>query len=132
MHRLLREAALWLPPLLLMALIFVLSAMPADDVDHGLAYFLSRKVGHFMEYALLVALWWRAIRTRLASRAAIGVAFALAIAYAATDELHQRSVEGRVGTPRDVVIDAAGAAAAAGLLLRRRELAPHARAAGTR
>ena len=132
MHRLPREAALWLPPVLLMALIFTLSAMPNDDVDRGLLHLFSRKVGHFVEYALLVVLWWRALRTRLALRAAIGVAFALAVAYAATDELHQRSVEGRVGTPRDVLIDASGAAAAAGLLLRRREREPRARASGPR
>ena len=120
MQRLPREAALWLPPLLLMALIFIFSAMPGAAEERGFWYFLSRKVAHFAEYALLMALWWRALRTRMAARMAIGLAFALTVGYGITDEIHQRSVENRIGTPRDVVIDAAGAAAAAGLILRRR------------
>ena len=118
MQRRLREAGLWLPPLLLMGVIFALSSMPGDDVDHGFLWVASRKLGHFAEYALLLTLWWRALRTRLAARAAVGVAFALTVAYAGTDELHQRSVDGRIGTPRDVLIDAAGAGAAAALILR--------------
>ena len=34
------------------------------------------------------------------------------MAYAITDELHQTTVEGRLGTPVDVLIDAAGVALA--------------------
>jgi len=125
MHRLLRAAALWLPPLLLMALIFALSATPGDGGDHGLAYVLSRKIGHFVGYALLFGLWWRALRTRLSPRTAAGAALAISVAYAVSDELHQLTVDGRTGTPRDVVIDTAGAAAAAAaLILRRRVQSP--------
>lgn len=124
MHRLLRQAALWLPPLVLMALIFALSAMPSDDVDRGLLYVLSRKLAHFLVYALLLGLWWRALRTRLAPRTAVGVALAISVAYAISDELHQLTVDGRTGTPRDVVIDTAGAATGAALILRRRTRAP--------
>ena len=120
MRRPARLAALWLPPLLLMALIFALSAMPSDDVDRGALYFLTRKLLHFAEYALLLVLWWRALRTKLTTRLALAVAFAITVAYAATDELHQRYVDGRVGTPVDVAIDAAGAAGAAWLIMRRR------------
>ncbi len=124
MHRLLRQASLWLPPLVLMALIFALSAMPGDDVDRGILYFLSRKLAHFLVYALLLALWWRALRTRMALRTAVGVALAISVANAVSDELHQLTVDGRTGTPRDVVIDTAGAATAAALILRRRGGAP--------
>jgi len=120
MRRPARLAALWLPPLLLMALIFALSAMPSDDVDRGALYFLTRKLLHLAEYALLLVLWWRALRTKLTTRLALAVAFAITVAYAATDELHQRYVDGRVGTPVDVAIDAAGAAGAAWLIMRRR------------
>ena len=115
-----RALANWLPPLILMGLIFVLSAMPSDDVDRGLAYVVGRKLAHFAEYALLTALWWRALRTRVADRTAIVAAVAIAVVYAATDELHQTSVDGRYGTPVDVLIDAAGAFTAAALILRRR------------
>ncbi len=124
MHRLLRAAALWLAPLLFMAFIFALSAMPGDAVDRGPLYFLARKLAHFIEYALLLGLWWRALRTHLPLRRALGVAFAISVAYAISDELHQLTVEGRTGTPRDVAIDAAGAACTAALILFRRTGAP--------
>jgi len=103
-----------------MAVIFVLSAMPSDGTDRGPLIFLSRKVGHFSEYALLLALWWRALITRVAGLGALALAFAIAVGYAATDEFHQTFVDGRVGTPRDVVLDAAGAAAAGAVILWRR------------
>lgn len=124
MQRLLRPAALWLPPLLLMALIFAFSAMPSDSMESGLVRFLSRKLAHFLEYALLLGLWWRALRTRLALRPAVGAAFAICVLYAASDEIHQLSVHGRTGTPRDVLIDTVGAATAAALILRARSRAP--------
>lgn len=120
MSRLARGAALWGPPLALMALIFAFSAMPNHDPDRGVLEFLLRKVVHFSEYALLATLWWRALRTRLSGRTALAAAVAISVAYAATDEFHQHFVDGRVSTPVDVLIDAAGAAAAAALVVRRR------------
>jgi VanZ family protein len=129
MHRLLREGALWLPPLLLMALIFALSAMPGDGQHHGFLYVFTRKLGHFIEYALLMALWWRALRTRVSVRAAVALGLVLTVGYAVTDELHQLGVDDRNGSPLDVVIDAAGAAAASGLILLRERSRPVAGAA---
>src|SRR5262245_18546381 len=102
-----RRAAPFVPPILLMALIFALSAMPNSDPEGGTLRFILRRCAHFSEYALLAALWWRALQDRLVARRAIYAAVLIAIAYAATDELHQTFVETRVGTPRDVLIDAA-------------------------
>ena len=113
-------AALWLPPIALMAVIFGLSAMPTDDVDHGLLYLIVRKAAHFTEYALLTVLWWRALRTRAAESAALAGAVAIAVGYAITDEIHQTFVDGRTGSPVDVLIDTGGAAAAALLVSRYR------------
>ena len=39
-------------------------------------------------------------------------AAAISLAYAVTDEIHQTFIEGRHGTPVDVVIDSVGIAAA--------------------
>jgi VanZ family protein len=50
---------------------------------------------------------------------------AIALAYAATDELHQHFVAGRHGTPWDVAIDAAGIGI--GVLVARRLRASRAR-----
>ena len=106
-----------------MAVIFGLSAMSSDDVDRGVLYVIGRKAAHFSEYALLTALWWRALRTRTADSAALVGAVAIAVGYAITDEIHQTFVDGRTGTPVDVLIDTAGAATAAALIHRRRRVA---------
>ena len=60
-----------------------------------------RKLAHVAEYAILGALLLRAVRRP-------GLAVALGVVYAASDEVHQMFVEGRHGAPLDVVIDAAG------------------------
>lgn len=118
----LRSLDPWLPPLLLMGLIFLLSAQPSLDSGLGLADQVGRKVVHFGEYAALSYLWWRALRTRIPARTAMLAALLIASAYAATDELHQTFVAGRHGTPVDWAIDTAGAAAAM-LRVRNRERA---------
>ena len=115
-----RRATLWAPPILMMVLIFALSSMPADPEDHGTLYILSRKLAHFGEYALLAALWWRALVASLPHRRALALAVVIAVLYAVTDELHQTLESGRSGRPLDVAIDTAGALAAAALIDRGR------------
>ena len=112
-------ALLWAPPLALMAVIFVLSAQP--DLSSGLGAFdlVLRKLAHMAEYGLLLFLLWRPLREVAEPRAAVGIAFGVAVLYAASDEWHQSFVEGRHGTPVDVAIDAVGMALAAALVLRR-------------
>jgi VanZ family protein len=110
---LLRRLDPWLWPLLLMGVIFFFSAQPRLDSELGLIDLIGRKLTHFLEYALLCALWWRVLVRRTTSgRAALG-ALLLASAYAITDEYHQTFVEGRHGSPVDWAIDTAGAGLAA-------------------
>jgi VanZ family protein len=116
----LRAVNVWVPPLILMALIFLLSAQPSLNSGLGLADEIGRKVIHFGEYALLAYLWWRALRTRMSSRTASLVALAITSAYAGTDEFHQTFVHGRHGTPVDWLIDTAGATLAMVQVNRRR------------
>jgi VanZ family protein len=104
---------LWLPPLVLMAVIYGFSAQPSLDSGLGVVDLVGRKLIHFAQYALLCFLWWRALATVTSPRRAALVAFALASAYAVTDEYHQTFVEGRHGTAVDWLIDSAGAALAA-------------------
>ena len=120
MRPLLREARVWLPPVAMMALIFAVSSIPAGGEHHGVLYVLSRKVAHFCEYALLLALWWRALATRVSDRRALALALGIALLYAISDELHQTLVRGRWGRPLDVGIDMAGALTAATLIARTR------------
>ena len=51
----------FLPPLALMAVIFLLSAQP--DLSTGLGFWdlVLRKLAHMTSYALLTLLWWRAL-----------------------------------------------------------------------
>jgi VanZ family protein len=119
----LRRLDLWLPPVLLMALIFIFSAQPSLDSGLGWVDSVGRKLVHFAEYALLCFLWWRPLRTGMPAGRAALLAFLISSAYAASDELHQSFVEGRHGTPVDWAIDSAGAAVAALRLGSRRRVA---------
>ncbi len=114
-----RRIDLWLPPLLLMAIIFVLSDQPDLSSGLGVIDLVGRKIVHAAVYALLCALWWRVLREVMPSRRAALAAFCVSVLYAASDEYHQSFVEGRNGTPVDVAIDAAGAGIAALALVRR-------------
>ena len=110
----------WLPPVAMMAVIFALSSLPASDDPHGFLYVASRKLAHVCEYALLLALWWRALRTRMSDARALSLALGITFLYAVSDELHQTLVSGRAGRALDVGIDMVGALAAAALIARRR------------
>ena len=97
-----RTLSLWLPVVLWAGLIFGLSSIPSLSTGLGTWDLVLRKCAHATEYAILAVLLWRALRREVA-------AFALAVAYAATDEWHQTFVRGRHGSPVDVAVDAAGA-----------------------
>ena len=98
-----RAASIWVPVVAWAAVIFALSSIP--DLGTGLGTWdtILRKCAHATEYAVLAALLLRALGN-------LPVAFALTVAYAASDELHQTFVRGRHGSAYDVLIDAAGAA----------------------
>jgi VanZ family protein len=108
--RLLRRFDPWAPPLVLMAIIFALSAQPSLNLGLGAIDLIGRKLIHFSEYALLCWLWWRLLRTHVDDRRAALLALLVASLYAVTDEFHQTFVQGRHGHPIDWAIDAAGAA----------------------
>jgi VanZ family protein len=96
-----------LPPIVLMGVIWTLSAQP--DLSSGLGSWdtVLRKGAHMTEFGLLWLLWFRALGWRLPLAAA-----ALVVGWAAIDEVHQTTVQGRHGTPVDVLIDSVGVLAA--------------------
>ena len=96
------------PPLLLMGLIFILSAQPDLSSGLGTADVILRKLAHMAAYGLLWFLWWRALGYDRNRR----ISVLITIVYAVTDELHQTTVEGRHGARTDVLIDSAGIALA--------------------
>ena len=116
----LRRMDPWLPPLMLMGIIFFLSAQPNLNSGLGWIDHVGRKLVHASEYALLSVLWWRALRTVVNDQRALLGAWTIATAYAITDEFHQRFVTGRHSTWVDVVIDSLGAGLAVLLIVRAR------------
>ena len=121
-------ARYWLPPLIWMGIIYYLSAQstlpsPPQPVFNTLL----KKGAHFGVYAGLAFWWWRALYStrraspeRLSNGIVLALAFVLTVLYAASDEFHQSFTPNRHPSPWDVLIDAAGAATALGLLSRRR------------
>ena len=95
------------PPVALMGVIWALSAQPDLNSGLGTVDLVGRKGIHMAEFGLLWWLWSRAFDHERPA-----VAAAIAIGWAAVDEVHQTGVHGRHGTPIDVLIDTAGVAAA--------------------
>jgi VanZ family protein len=95
-----RVALVWLPVLVWPALIFALSSIPSLGTGLGGWDVVLRKLAHITEYAVLAFLLRRALSAPWA--------FAAAVLYAISDELHQTFVRGREGRPRDVLVDVIG------------------------
>ena len=92
----------WAPVVAWALVIFALSSVPSLSTELGTWDTILRKLAHVAEYAVLGGLLYRALRRPW-------LAVALTVLYAVTDEVHQTFVEGRVGAPLDVGIDALGA-----------------------
>lgn len=130
-----KRLKVWLPALLWMGVIFVMSAMPGDvsgdqsgmlvsivlsivsfffgekaaaGISIDLTHLLIRKAAHMTEYAILFFLYHRALRRENAKRPGL-YALLLCALYASTDEFHQGFVAGRGPSAQDVGIDTLGA-----------------------
>jgi VanZ family protein len=110
----------------LMALLRAVAPQLAERLTpeqlHTLNYAF-RKLGHGTGYFVLTLLGYWAFRRSFGmdSRRALRWAILTSLLRAVLDEIHQAFVPGRIGTPVDVLIDAAGIALAAWLIRRRRK-----------
>ncbi|HET7711509.1 MAG TPA: VanZ family protein [Thermoanaerobaculia bacterium] len=96
--------------------------MPTEPAVTAM-HFLIRKVAHLIEYGILGALLFRALRAGQSGwrlRWALA-AVMLTLPVAAGDEVLQSMVIGRTGSPLDVLLDLCGAGAAQ-LFFRRRNV----------
>ena len=106
----------WLPLLLWMVIIFAVSdRSPSELPDFGLWDYLVKKSGHFLAYAVMAGLAYRATAE---TRRPFVWAMVITAIYAVSDEFHQTFVGGRTGTVRDVLVDCAGGATALYLIWR--------------
>lgn len=120
----------WLPLILWLTLIFVLSHQDKSDTSRtsGLVLWLLsllpidpsfleldavkifiRKSAHFTEYFVLAIFFFRMYWWYVERRAAYFLAFGSAVLYSMTDEFHQTFVPGRGASILDVGIDSTGA-----------------------
>lgn len=112
MNCLKRISTQWLLLVIWMAIIFVVSHQPKEAIPaYGRWDLFVKKGGHLVAYGVFAFL---ARRTGLRDASVL----VLALAYATSDELHQRFVPGRTGTVVDVFIDLLGSMLSL-LLLRR-------------
>lgn len=100
----------YIPPLALMALIYVLSDRPGLGTGLGSWDTILRKLAHMVEFGVLWWLWWNAL-----ARRTLWIPALITVAYAISDEIHQHFVRDRNGAPIDVVIDTVGIALAMAL-----------------
>jgi VanZ family protein len=121
------QTAAWLTEIPFLAAL----GLPPQMVDS--LNLILRKSAHFVEYAVLSMLTYRALGVSAAPRqraARLTGALALALSVAVLDELHQGTTQTRTGSPRDVLLDSVGAVAGAllgGLSLYRRDVRPRSR-----
>jgi VanZ family protein len=110
----------WFPAVLMMAVIFCFSSIPASKLPNfGQPDLLVKKGGHLLAYALLALAYWAGMRF---DNRRLGLALLLALIFAATDEFHQSFVVGRHPSWVDaLVIDGSGAASALALAYWRRK-----------
>lgn len=109
--------ARWGAALGLMAVIFLASATPGDDLPNAGDWDpLLKKGGHLLGYALLGAAYLRGLAWgRLPTARDVRGAVLLAALYAVSDELHQLFTPGRTPAVGDVGIDVFGSALGAGV-----------------
>lgn len=122
-----RTVVFYLPPLLLMGLIFYLSSCPWVPIPLPAWVIVRDKIVHAVFYAILCYLWIRAFRMgdrRRMSWAALTAAVLITIAYGISDEYHQSFVPGRLCTVGDVVADSVGALLAGVILFGRQLYSP--------
>jgi len=101
----------WLPALLYMLLIFILSCFPAPEPFRKVPIIYDIKLVHIVEYGILSLLYAYALKntTQLNKWQLFWTAVIFTIAYGITDELHQLFVPQRTCKVSDVLGNTIGA-----------------------
>jgi VanZ family protein len=109
----------WLPPGVHCLLIFIASSRSSLPGMNGFAH--QDKLFHGLAYALMGALFYRALKITLPARfsgMAVALSIGMATLYGLSDELHQLFVPGRTADAGDLAADFLGSLV--GVLLTRR------------
>jgi len=98
----------WLPAILWAGLIYYLSSQSGVHLPGG-DFLFKDKVAHIFAYWVLCALVLFGCRGLKEIDFAMGVGLLIVIVYGFLDEIHQKSVPGRLCDPFDFIADSAGA-----------------------
>jgi VanZ family protein len=106
----------WLPSLVLMSIIFLMSATPSASIpNYGFWDTIVKKGGHMTGYGLLAVSYWFGFGFDTKKG---WLAWLLAVVYAASDEFHQSFTPGRHPSIVDILFfDGGGAAIGIALCL---------------
>lgn len=113
----------FLPPLLLMALIYLASSLPGDADDGTFNFMLMLKPTlqnalHIPLFGLLQYLWLRALaKVGKTGYRAIFTALVITISYGLVDEYHQTFVAGRYASLNDICLNLLGVILGTGLFI---------------
>jgi VanZ family protein len=93
----------------MMGLIFLFSSIPGDEFPSwtGVIDLVVSKSGHMIGYGILAGTYLRGVGD--SSSRGYRLAWAMAVVYGVSDELHQAFVPGRMNSIWDVGINAVGA-----------------------
>jgi len=92
----------WFPALLVMVVIFAFSSQPGDNLPSFRSWdYPIKKMGHSVGYGLLALSYFHLLKH---NKKQYWLAWLMALAYAATDELHQSIVPGRHASAIDILI----------------------------
>lgn len=109
----------WLPVIIWAGAIFYFSSLRQVKVSDFLVWdFITKKIAHVGEYAILYGLIYRATDKNFI------VSFIATVLFAVTDEFHQTFVPGRSGTPLDLGFDFSGANISAYLIWKLKQIHP--------
>ena len=109
----------WLPVILWAVVIFTFSSIPQIKVSQFFLWdFITKKIAHISEYAILFTLIFRATKGNYL------MSFILTILYSASDEYHQSFIQGRTARFYDLGFDLTGANIASYILWKLRQILP--------
>jgi VanZ family protein len=102
MRKILSIVPRWFPALLIMLVIFTLSAQPGADLPNFLDWdYFVKKAGHMIGYGLLSLSYFHLLNY---DKRKYWLAWLMAIIFSATDEFHQSFVPGRGSSAFDVLV----------------------------
>ena len=104
----------YLPPLMLMVLIFILSSIPMDGESEHLKFLMELKptvqnLLHIPLFGLLAYLWLNALtKNGCPAKKKLIITIIITVSYGLLDEFHQTFVPGRHGSLIDILLNLVG------------------------